>query len=285
MKVIKLEQGTPEWLSWRKNGIGASDAPVLLNKAKFKDLETLYLEKVGELEEFKGNAYAERGNLLEPEARARAEHVLGRSFVPVCAEHNEYSFIRASFDGLNVASNEIMEIKCPGSKNHEIARSGRVPDEYIPQVQWQLFVSGAVLCRYVSYDGTEIRMIKVYPDSNIQELLLNKAKVFWNDHVIKKVNPDPWYDSDDDVLALAVKSYEDAKSKIKAIEEEMESHRGVIESFLSVNKKIRLGKYYELKKVVRQGSVDYSKIKQLQGVDLEPYRKPATESLYIKQIE
>jgi len=30
MKVVDLEQGTPQWLAWRRAGIGASEAPVIM---------------------------------------------------------------------------------------------------------------------------------------------------------------------------------------------------------------------------------------------------------------
>jgi len=35
-RIERLEQNTPEWLRWRMEGIGSSDAPVIMGEGAFK---------------------------------------------------------------------------------------------------------------------------------------------------------------------------------------------------------------------------------------------------------
>ena len=41
-KIERLQQNTPEWHRWRKQGLGASDAPVIMGDAAFKTPRTLW---------------------------------------------------------------------------------------------------------------------------------------------------------------------------------------------------------------------------------------------------
>ena len=44
---ITLEQGTAEWLAWRTQGIGASEAPAILGENPWKSRRALLAEKTG----------------------------------------------------------------------------------------------------------------------------------------------------------------------------------------------------------------------------------------------
>jgi putative phage-type endonuclease len=47
VKVINLKQRTPEWYQWRKEGIGASDIPVLTGNSPYTNKRQLLLQKKG----------------------------------------------------------------------------------------------------------------------------------------------------------------------------------------------------------------------------------------------
>ena len=58
----------------------------------------------------------------------------------------------ASPDGL-VGDDGQIEVKCPNSTTHTNTRlTGEIPSEYIPQITWQLAVTGRDWCDFVSYD-------------------------------------------------------------------------------------------------------------------------------------
>ena len=99
------------------------------------------------------SAAMEWGTAQEPHARAAYEAVGGVlveevGFVP----HPSIPDAGASPDGL-VGSVGLIEIKCPYTATHiETLLSGKVPDRYNTQMQWQMACTGRTWCDYVSYD-------------------------------------------------------------------------------------------------------------------------------------
>ena len=68
--LVELEQGTSQWLAWRHNGIGGSDASTIMGENRFESASKLLYEKRGSviLNSFQNKAMA-LGTKLEPEAR------------------------------------------------------------------------------------------------------------------------------------------------------------------------------------------------------------------------
>lgn len=60
-----------EWLEWRKLGLGASDAPVVMGVSPWKTRHQLWLEKTGQKVDEPTNQYIlDKGHAMEPKARA-----------------------------------------------------------------------------------------------------------------------------------------------------------------------------------------------------------------------
>jgi putative phage-type endonuclease len=153
-------QGSPEWLEWRKKGFGSSDAAVLLGLSPWRTFAQLLAEKRGlftpTFNEFQLKAM-ERGKRLEPVVRAMTEAYSGLLF-PADNEvlvHPIHPFMRASLDGANREQGQLIEIKCGNRKDHVASIGGKVPDKYMPQIQWQLMVSGLKDAVYVSWSGPD----------------------------------------------------------------------------------------------------------------------------------
>ncbi|MDF5232827.1 YqaJ viral recombinase family protein, partial [Vibrio parahaemolyticus] len=47
MKIVNLSQRSEQWLEWRKGGITATDACILLNRSPYKTEWRLWAEKTG----------------------------------------------------------------------------------------------------------------------------------------------------------------------------------------------------------------------------------------------
>ena len=125
--VVNLQQGTIEWLEWRNNGIGASDAPVIMGENPWKSPADLLLEKLGTAKKFEGNAAMARGTALEPEARKRYEAISKICVAPACRQSNKHNWQRASIDGLAASGNTVVEIKCGESVYRRTVNSRQVP--------------------------------------------------------------------------------------------------------------------------------------------------------------
>jgi putative phage-type endonuclease len=175
----EFEQGSAAWLAWRRDGVGASDAPVIMGVSPWTDLEELRREKGGPPEDRPPNWAMRRGTRLEPEARALYVRRTDIRVTPLCLEHGTRRWMRASLDGISDDGRVLLEVKCPGAVDHARARSGRVPDKYVPQLQHLLEVSGAEVCHYWSFREGEGVLVEVAPEPAYIAGLVEREDGFW----------------------------------------------------------------------------------------------------------
>lgn len=64
-----------------------------------------------------------------------------------------------------------MEIKCPGQADHDVAKSGKIPEKYIPHLQHQLAVTSLKLAYYFSFDGVGVIVEVERNDSYIEQMI------------------------------------------------------------------------------------------------------------------
>jgi predicted phage-related endonuclease len=88
--------------------------------------------------------------------------------------------MRASLDGWSAEANLVVEIKCPGAKDHAVAQAGMIPAKYYPQLQHLLAVSGADACHYVSYRDDDIVVLGVKPKAEYIAKLVREEEEFWD---------------------------------------------------------------------------------------------------------
>ena len=280
MKIIELEQGSQEWLSWRKTVITATDASIILGNNPWDTPYRCWQKKLGLIEEKKSNEAMERGKRLEPEARAQFIERHGVDMIPVVVESTEFEFLGASLDGISELGNTILEIKCGGAKLHDMAARGEIPVYYQDQMQHQLFVTRAQKCFYYSYDGTNGICIEVLPDPEYQNKFMPKAREFWK--CVAFNEPPALQDSDYKDMSDEphwkgyAEIYRKLNEQIKNLEEIKESYRK--ELLKLCGDQNCLGQGLKIMKTTMRGRVDYDAIPEIQGVDLDKYRKNSTSS-------
>jgi putative phage-type endonuclease len=186
----ELAQGTTAWLAWRRGGIGASDAPVIMGVSPWMDLDTLWLDKTGQRAGSPSNHAMRRGQQLEPVARDLYVRTTRVRVEPICLEHGTHAWMRGSLDGLNADGSVVVEIKCPGERDHSVARHGQVPAKYVPQLQHLLAVSAARVCHYWSYRDGAGTLVEVEPDPGYIDELIARERDFWR-HVVEGRRPQP----------------------------------------------------------------------------------------------
>ncbi len=182
MPIVKtLDQGTPEWLTYRQSKIMATDIGIISGTNEFTSPIELWEQKLGLREPIKVNDAMRRGHALEPEARDLACLEIGLEFIPCVYESDTYSWAAASLDGLS--SNEILEIKCPKEKTHVASFENIIPPYYLDQMQWQMLITGGVICYYFSfrpeYKSKPFHIIKIEANPEKQEILLQKGRDFY----------------------------------------------------------------------------------------------------------
>ncbi len=142
--VVAMEQGTEEWLNWRKGGITATEAGRLLmpgSKSRFIDEKMRAVDMASS----PSTQAMALGHILEPYARAIAEDKLQKSFTPECIQSIEYPWRRVSLDGLHISeNNEVHAIECKcGFRYVTDYKNGKcIPESVYNQMQYQLLVLG-----------------------------------------------------------------------------------------------------------------------------------------------
>lgn len=153
-------QGTPEWKQLRAGKATGSRIADIIAKTKSgysasrkNYLAQLVNERFGVFKEGFTNAAMEHGTDTEPLAREYYELETGALVEQVAfVDHPTIAMSGASPDGL-VGSDGLLEIKSPNSATHfEYLIENVVPEQYKPQMAWQMACTGRKWCDFVSYD-------------------------------------------------------------------------------------------------------------------------------------
>ena len=186
MKIVSIKQGSDEWLKFRRCHIGASDAPIIMGMSPWCSPVKLWEQKVFETEQIE-NKFMQRGKELEPLALKAFEFENDICMFPMVAIHDKIDWMTSSFDGVTLEKDKILEIKCPGKKDHAIALEGKIPPKYYPQLQHQIEVSGLEFSYYYSFDGKNGICLQVLRDQEFIGKMLEKEHEFWN--CLKRLKP------------------------------------------------------------------------------------------------
>ncbi|KGH12706.1 endonuclease [Comamonas thiooxydans] len=193
MKFIDLIQGSDEWLAWRKGGVTATDAAVLVNQSPYKTEWRLWAEKTGYAVErdLSSNPFVRHGLDMEPAARAAAEIYFDDLLLPMCAQASHNPLLRASLDGLN-KDEEPVEMKCPSEATWievtTLRQNSKAFKFYYPQVQHQILVTGAKRGWLVFYFDGQVEVFCIPRDQTLIAEIEGVAPIFW-DKVVKKREP------------------------------------------------------------------------------------------------
>ena len=184
-----MKQNSAEWHKMRKGKIGASDANIIMGVSKFMTPFQLWEQKTSdEIKEDEPNFIQRKGHDLEERSRAIFETETGHEWPPIIAVHEKKDYIMASLDGFCKELDVIWESKYVGQDDFNIVKDGDCLYQYYPQIQQQLFVTGA---RYLVLDVTtedkdkekgsfKNARLDIYPDSKyIKSKLLPHLNTFW----------------------------------------------------------------------------------------------------------
>ena len=186
---------------------------------------------------------------------------------------------------MNEAGTKIVEIKCPGAKDHATACEGKVPVHYYPQMQHQLYVTDLQEAHYFSFDGIDGVIVKVKRDDAYIEKMVKEEKEFY-ECVIKQTPPSEfeseYIEREDEQWKQFAIRWRSVNQYIKELEKEEEDLREKL-VLLSGQCNTR-GCGVTLCQINRKGSIDYSKIPEMKHINLDDYRKSSTMSWRLTSI-
>lgn len=178
--IVSLTQGTKEWLEWRHQGIGASEAPTIMGENPWNCPDQLRIEKKRAVCEGTQNEAMATGTALEPVARAHYCSTVGIVVEPACLQSLEHDWLRASVDGIAADEQRVVEIKCGQSVYRKTAGSRRAPDYYFGQLQHILAITGLPVIDFLCFfPPNPPLLIEVRRDDAYIQKLLTAEKAFW----------------------------------------------------------------------------------------------------------
>ena len=169
-----------EWLSWRRQGIGASDAPVIMGQSPWQKAHQLLLHQDRAKRRTAGqrrHAAGQDARTAGPAGVCQPHRYRGR---PVCVQSRDHTpGCGPAWTGLSADGRRVVEIKCPGEKDHQLADSGSVPEKYYAQLQHILAVTGLAEIHYWSFRSDHTVLLKVDRDEPFIAGLIEKEAAFW----------------------------------------------------------------------------------------------------------
>lgn len=275
-------QGTIPWLQFRRGKISASMAPTIMNVSPYETKLQLFESIVQDIPKPKTDAM-ERGNRLEPKARAWVNETLGVSYYPAVAQSYAYPDFIASLDGLRFddeGNPHILEIKLNGRQTHLECLRGAISEHHFAQMHHQMDLMGVNEMKYCSFDGEKGVILDVERDEQYCQRLFAEELRFLA-ALIDFKPPDAvgrdWIEINDPELLLSVSRLKEINEQISLLEERKENIR---KELIFDHPRIKIGNT-KVQRIVRRGVIEYGRIEALQGLDLEPYRKPPTTSVRI----
>lgn len=287
-----LIQQTPEWLEMRKEKIGASDAPIIMGVSPWKTPYRLWEEKTDRKEGGYTSSSMKRGIDLENSAREHFIKLTGITVDPQVIMHPQYEWMMASLDGISDCGQYIVEIKCPGKEDHEMAVKGQIPDKYYPQLQHQLEVCNLDMAYYFSFDGKDGVIIECQRDKKYIKGMLKKELEFFEcvkNDIAPKRPIDDYQQKTDDMWQSYAQGWLVINEQLSQLEKQVsqleKQEKEMRESLLAMCQGENcIGHGISVAKSMRKGNIDYSAIQELKNIDLEQYRKESIELWKITKL-
>jgi len=182
-----FEQGSALWLYFRAGIPTASEFHHLVTPKKFevrtgKEMDNYVARKLAEkwggpIMGFQGGVM-DQGHILEDEAIPWYEFEFDQKVRRVGFVTSDDEKIGCSPDGLLEIGG--IEIKCPQPEQHvKYLLAGKVPDDYVMQVQGSMHICQCEVWRFVSYRrGFPKLVLNVQRDPAIQEALTDALDLF-----------------------------------------------------------------------------------------------------------
>ena len=270
MQVKELEQNSLEWHEHRAKYRNASEAGSVMDCNPFQTRRQLWESRHGLGKPFVGNVATDYGHKMEPVALAKVSKLLGVELKSAIFTEGEYS---ASLDAYGEKGGETyrVEIKCPyqreDSKLWKTVKADEVPDHYYWQQVQQGFCSKTDHAYFFVYISDDVYDLSPFMDLQGDDI---KLKAAWDDFMANE--PAPAYTPRPDLVESAY-MYASLKAEYDDIGKELKLYESRLKDACEENSEAGPIKVQIISK---KGNVDYAKIPELKGIDLDDYRKKST---------
>jgi putative phage-type endonuclease len=278
-----LEQGSPEWHALRRRHRMASLAPAVMGVDPWQTRASVIKFYRGEPRPDISNAPPiVYGNAHEPDARAAAAAELGELLYPIVVTRGDYG---ASLDGAifthEGAIEVVIECKAPYKGEESSTFIGTLAGDighYRWQVQHQLMVTGAEKALFYVWTPGPCAAAWINADPLAQEQL----RAEW-DKLMAEV--DAAEVRSDEAWAFACDKWRLRKRMAADAARSEEEARQELLALVQAGVRKTSGCGVVVTRAEVKGTVDYSKVPELRGVNLDAYRKPPTTRITVSEEE
>ena len=272
--IVKLVQGSPAWHEHRAKYRNASETAVVMGESPWQTPYQLWELRTGRRQQVVNAAMA-RGTALEPLALVTYEASSGNVMQPLVLIDGEYS---ASLDGLNFEGDLLVEIKCPykgqGSSLWQQVAAGEIPAHYRWQLEHQFMVSKAAKGHLYVFDGSEGLLLEVTPCPERWDAMRSAWDAFML--CIRTDTPPALMERDkvmrtDGEWQTAAAFYVQLKVEADALAERLDGAKEALLGLAEHPSEAGFG--VAVTRFWKQGNVDYKRVPELNGIDLNMYRQ------------
>ena len=290
-----------EWLEYRKQGIGGSDAAVVCGISRYKSPVELWMEKTDQMPYQEAGESAYWGTQLEALVRTEFTKRTGIEVRTVnqILQSAEHPYMLANLDGIcENAEHGLCGFEAKTASAYKAAEwEDTIPDEYQLQLQHYMAVTGykgfyiAVLI-----GGNTFRWRFVERDEELIAMLIELEQDFWN-HVQEMTPPSPdgskataqflaerFPDSTPksqitlpDTAAALLEQYDIACQQMEVLTEQKQKAENLLKEMLGCNEIGTIGDRVITWKSISQERLD-SKTLKVEHPDL--YKKYANKTTY-----
>lgn len=278
-----MEQRSQEWFEARRGLLTGSNTGAALGVNPWKTPEDLIRQMVrdyhGAESEFAGNMATEYGNLHEPLASMEYMGKTG-NHPEECGFYVSpgYPWLGASPDGL-IDDDGLIEIKCPfGLRNKKgadlVFKTAVEQPHYFAQMQIEMACTGRTWCDFYQWTPNGDSLERVPYDPQWFAENLPRLESFYNWYLEERSNPAHLEDKVKEINTLKAMQLIEEWDTLKARIDDAEARKKeILADLVKISKErdsVINGR--KLTHVERKGNVQYGKVPELKGVDLEPYR-------------
>lgn len=168
--IVPLQQGTEEWVQHRAKSLNASDLAAAMGISPYLSRADLIKQKatgIGQEVDAATQRRFDKGHEVEAAARPLAEEVVGEDlYAGVFAAEVDGLHLSASLDGHTLLNEVTWEHKLAGADLIASLQSGVIPEQYHPQMEQGLMLTGATRCLFTASNGTRESAVHVWYESN-----------------------------------------------------------------------------------------------------------------------
>lgn len=274
-KILDLIQGSDEWKKARYEHVTGSNVPAIMGISPYKTplqyAEELLSKTEPPVPDAKQKLF-DIGHKVEAAAREWTKSK-GFSFVPlVAASDFGGTPVLVSLDGFDKSKSIVFEAKYVGAEVLKGIPNKDLPAHHVAQIQTQLKVMGAEKCVYFALAPNGAAAVaEIIREEKYQDEMQAEITKFWENlkaGILPEMSDKDIFRPDDARFEQLAKKH----AEMKRAEKEYESLESLLLEEYSKYGRVQAAgvsvtRYWQV------GSVDYSSIPQLKGVDKERFRK------------